>query len=177
MAAVDIAAMIIVKHGVKEIQKIVNNGTKDYIKLLENIAIDIYDSCIQDYYAQYRPEVYTRHGNKLGFNLYRAKDIWAEDFSMHIYTDSDELLPYGTEEDIRYEILKNVKSGIRGYKERTNTKIEWPSSWSTSYPNTYSKYSIWSSKCITIDSILEDFLLNIIEDTYEILWKLIAKYA
>lgn len=177
MAAVDIALMIVAKHGVKEIPKIVNNGMKDYLRLLENIAIDIYDSCIQDYYAQYKPEVYTRHGNKIGFNLYQAKDIWVNDFTFHLFTDSDELLPYGTEEDIREEILNNVKNGIRGYKKRTATRIEWPTGWSTSYPNKYSTYSVWSSKCITINSIFDDFSLNILKDTYEILWELIAKYA
>lgn len=178
MAAEDIAAMIIVKHGVKEIPKIIDNGTKDYLKFLENVAIDIYDSCIQDYYAQYKPKVYTRHGNKAGFNLYQAKDIGANDFSIKLETDPYELLPYGTAEDIRAEVLKNVMSGVRGYKERTNnTDIEWPSPWSTSYPNKYSRYSIWSSSCFTIESILDDFAANAIKDTYEMLWEFIAKYA
>lgn len=178
MAAEDIAAMIIMKHDAKEIKKIIDSGIKDYVKLLENVATDVYDSCIQDYYAKYTPTVYKRHGNIEGFNLYQANDIEADDFILSIETDSSKLTPYRTRSDIREAVLQNVMNGIRGLEVRTKTKIQWPSEWITSYPNRYSLYgSTWSSSCSTINSILDDFAANVLEDTYDILWNLIAKYV
>ena len=177
MAAENVFMALVSKHDKKDIQRIVNNGIKDYAKLLENIASDIYDSCIQDYYAKYSPTVYTRHGNSAGFNLYRANAIELTGSMLEINFDEGNLLEYGTSDDIRATVLNNVMNGIRGTKVRTKTRRKWPMEWRTSYPNNFSMYrSTWSSSASTIDSIFDDFVANVLADTYDVLWDFISKY-
>ena len=177
MAAENVFMALIMKHDKNDIQRIINNGTNDYGKLLENIASDIYDSCIQDYYAKYDPLVYTRHGDSVGSNLYQANAIQLTGSMLKIDFDENNLSRYGTSDDIRATVLNNVMNGIRGSKVRTKTRQKWPMEWRTSYPNNFSIYrSIWSSSESTIDSIFDDFVANVLEDTYDVLWDIISKY-
>lgn len=168
---------LVIKHDKNEINRIIQKGINDYARFLTNIASDIYDSCIQDYYAQYTPTVYTRHGNIGGFNLYQANAIELAGPILSIDFDEGNLLPYGTSDDIRATVLNNVMNGIRGSNVRTKTRRKWPMEWRTSYPNNFSMYKgVWSSGASTIDSIFDDFVANVLTDTYDKLWDFIGKY-
>ena len=57
MAAEQVFMALVTRHDKNDIQRVVNSGINDYAKLLENIASDIYDSCIQDYYAKYNAQL------------------------------------------------------------------------------------------------------------------------
>ncbi len=163
-----------------QISNTVTDSIKEYADIIYNIANDIYDSCIQEYYASYKPKVYKRHGDLGGFNLYRANSF---EFDGTILTDfdggnPDALLKYGTRNDIRDEVLAAVISGKRGIKVRKSPPAEhkWPMGWDTSYPNQYSQYDYWSSNANTIKDIINDFENNIIDDTSDLLEKIIDKY-
>jgi hypothetical protein len=163
-----------------QISNTVEESIKEYADIIYNIANDIYDSCIQEYYASYTPKVYKRHGNPEGFNLYRANSF---EFDGTILTDfnggnPDALLKYGTRSDIRDEVLAAVISGQRGIKVRKSPPAtnKWPMGWVTSYPNEYSKYNYWSSNANTIEDIINDFDANIIDDTSDLLEKIVNKH-
>ena len=158
---------------------ILEEAFKRYFNTLSDIAADIYDSCIEDYYAQYEPVKYTRHGNINGFNLYNAKAIWfdEESYNLSLNFDPNELLPYydgkkGREK--RSKVLKSVMAGLRGTKS-SKTPPGWPQQWRTCYPNQYSQYSLWSSTGRTMNAIYADFMDNVREDTKDILNNCIKK--
>lgn len=165
---------------IADIKQIAHQSTKDYFTLLESIASDIYESCIKDYYRQYDPVIYTRHGNKEGFNLFRANDIMYDSGTgaFDIDLESDNLLPYGGLHgyEVREKVLNSVIKGIRGSKSRRSASTgKWPKRWTTSYPNAYSKHSEWQSSYNTIDDIFDDFIDNVVEDTKEIFLEYVQK--
>jgi hypothetical protein len=171
------------------------------VEIVWNTANDIYNSCIKQYYATYTPKVYKRHGDLKGFNLYEANgftlngmsfnDLEANGISIEALLESSEemilddfnggqpenLLKYGSKRDIREEVLAAVLSGQRGITIRNSPHAEfkWPRGWATSYPNKYSQYHYWSSSASTIEEIIADFEANIINDTSDLLDKLIDK--
>lgn len=157
-----------------------NKAMNEYTDIIVGIANDIYDSCIKQYYASYQPKVYKRHGNLEGFNLYRANSF---EFNGTILTDfnggnPEALLKYGTKEDIRERVLDAVLSGQRGIKVRKSPPAanRWPMGWVASYPNEHSQYNYWSSNAATIEDIINDFELHIIEDTQALKSRLFDKY-
>lgn len=163
-------------------KKVVN----EYSKLLYKIAKDIFKSCIADFYASYTPTVYTRHGNKKGFNLYELEDISLSDNGFRLRFNEDFLLKYGTKEDIRDKVMDAVLSGLRGHEGMNRNPMPtddnpepniWPMEWYTSYPNKFSEYGYWKSKYNTMDDIFYDFVQNVIDDTEGLLWDIFNKYV
>ena len=157
----------------------VTRAWASYIDDLEDIAQDIYDSCIADYYAKYKPTVYKRHGHPEGVNLYQADVITNDSFDVFYEFDPERLWEYGGKngDEKRKEVLDNVMSGIRGSTKRTTkTGKTWPRAWATSYPNKHSKNKTWRSKNgRTIDTIFDDFSENIFKETRDLLWINIEK--
>lgn len=156
-----------------EANAILDEALKRYFNTLSDIASDIYDSCIEDYYAKYEPVKYTRHGDIKGFNLYSANAILFDEMSYNLSLDFDpsKLLKYydgKRNREKRDKVLKSVMAGLRGTKS-SKTPEGWPQSWRTSYPNEYSQSALWSSTGHTMDSIYADFMKNVREDTKHIL--------
>lgn len=151
---------------------ILTNGLDLYLRVLLNIANDIYESCIEDYYGGYNPKHYNRHGNIEGFNLYYANANDYSNFYLSTRLDEDKLLPYwGKKEDKRNKVLTSVLNGWRG-----SSGIDgWPIEFKTSYPNNYSTYRAWSSDKDTIKEILDDFCAHATKDTSDILWQCIER--
>lgn len=136
---------------------------RQYAKLLSSIAEDIYSSCIGDYYDQYDPKVYDRHGYPEGKNLYSAIHSWAEDAAGGVSMQGSRLLPYKGKRDKRDKVLDSVLDGWRGAGS-SKTPPGWPMEWYTHYPNKFSKYKNWSSDETVLMNILEDFMQNGPED-------------
>lgn len=163
----------------KQIQSLVaeayDKAMNEYVDIIVGIVNDIYDSCIQQYYATYTPQVYKRHGNIEGFNLYRANSFELNGTILEDFDggNPDVLLKYGARRDIREEVLKAVLSGKRGITKRPSG---WPRMWTASYPNKYSQYRYWSSNFHTMDEIIDDFESNIIADTQKLKSQLFDKY-
>lgn len=161
------------------VREICERAINEYVDIIWNIANDIYDSCIEQYYSTYTPKAYKRHGNIEGFNLYRANSFTLDDMVLEDFDggDPENLLMYGAKRDIREEVLAAVLSGKRGITVRPSppARFKWPRGWIASYPNNYSKYNYWSSSASTIEEIIDDFETNIINDTSDLLDKLIDK--
>lgn len=158
---------------------VIEEASKSYLTDLSNIAADIYDSCIEDYYAQYIPVKYGRHGDITGFNLYSANDIsFDEDtYNMSLDFDPNKLLKYydgkkGREK--RDKVLKSVMSGLRGTMSK-KTPPGWPQSWRTTYPNQYSQYNLWKSSGTTMFAIYREFMNNVMNDTSDLWYSYIQK--
>lgn len=148
---------------------IIDEATKAYMGDLSNIASDIYDSCIEDYYAQYEPIKYGRHGYPEGKNLYSANAIDFDEISYNINVVFDPSRLWGyydgkKNREKRDKVLNSVMAGLRGNKSKKSPP-GWPRFWGTSYPNRYSKYSIWSSTGTTMDEIFTNFMNNVMKDT------------
>lgn len=153
-------------------------ATREYFRLLKNIAEDIYDSCIAVYYVKYSPIYYDRHGNKDGFNLYNAKDILYENGSLSIGTEPMNLKRYRGKTDKREIILSSVMAGLRGGP--LPLRSDWPMDWTEFcvYPNEYSKYGKhWSSEKHTMNGILIDFINTAFEKTNNDFWQIVNKYV
>lgn len=166
--------------------RIMKQVAREYGKIIYNTADDILESCIAHYYASYTPTVYTRHGDKKGFNLYSINDISFHDGRFKIGLDSDLLLKYGTKEDIRENVMNTILAGKRGHEGMNRRPAptddkpepdEWPMDWYTSYPNKFSQYNYWKSEYNTIDDIFYDFVQNVIDDTEDLLWSILNKYV
>ncbi len=183
------------------VRGICKQAINEYVEIVWNTANDIYNSCIKQYYASYTPTVYKRHNHPEGKNLYQANgftlngmsfnDLDANGMSIETLLQSSEemilddfnggqsenLWKYGSKRDIREEVLAAVLSGQRGITVRPSppAKFKWPRGWVTSYPNKYSQYHYWSSSASTIEEIIADFEANIINDTSDLLDKLIDK--
>lgn len=147
-----------------------------YMEYLAEIARDIYDSCIQQYYDDYYPSVYDRHGNKEGFNLYKANEIASYELDYSILLDENNLLPYSGKEK-RYRVLSTVMDGLRGGGARTRQFRGWPMSWHASYPNQFSQFGTeWSSSKTTMMGIFQDFVDNAIDQTEGYFWQLVRDH-
>lgn len=181
-----------------QIREAIEGAMEEYVNIIWKTANDIYNSCIKQYYASYTPIVYKRHGNIKGSNLYRANSftlggmtldemnnagienlLELDDLVLDDFNDGspEKLLKYGSKRDIRSEVLAAVLSGQRGITVRRSPRAAnvWPMSWTTSYPNSYSQYNYWSSGAHTIEEIIDDFEANVIDDTSDLLDKLIDK--
>ena len=151
---------------------ILANAIDLYLKVLLNIANDIYESCIADYYGGYTPKYYNRHGNIEGINLYRANSNKYSNFYLGLQINENKLSPYGGKKgDKRSQVLSGVLNGLRG----SSGIPGWPMSWSTSYPNGHSAYRIWYSSGTTIQEILDDFCANAMKDNMDIFWQCVAR--
>ena len=163
----------------KQIQSLVaeayDKAMNEYVDIIVGIANDIYNSCIEQYYATYTPKVYKRHGQIEGFNLYRANSFELEGTVLDDFDggNPEALLKYGARKDIREEVLQAVLSGKRGITKRPSG---WPRNWIASYPNEYSQYSYWQSNFHIMEDIIADFESNIIADTQQLKSKLFDKY-
>lgn len=150
---------------------IIDRAFRKYMNLISDIAEDIYDSCIEDYYAQYTPTKYDRHGDIAGFNLYSAKSIFFDEDAnaMDLNFSPSKLLRYydgQKNREKRDKVLRTVMDGLRGAGSRKNAG--WPQPWDTTYPNIYSRYNLWRSSGTTLDEIYDDFTDNVTSDTYGI---------
>lgn len=175
---VDISAIAVELMGKDDAtaKRIIKKSTDEYFRLLEKIASDIYDSCIESFYASYTPKVYKRHRDPKGSNLYEANAISFEDGYLTFETEEDNLLKYGSVEDIRRKVLDAVMSGFRGTTSRPSG---WPRSWRKDcmYPNEFSQYGgYWKSTKNTMDGIFEEFSQNGLKDTNKYFWEIVAKY-
>ena len=150
------------------------SAVREYALLLSEIYNDIYESCIKVFYSSYKPEKYKRHGDIVGFNLYSGFYSQVGDLRIEAMYVANEMLSYRGIS--REEVLNNVVNGQRGSKARDAKDGPWPRNWSTSYPNTYSKYSIWESSADTIETILDDFDNTAGEQTANIFWEILSKY-
>lgn len=156
-----------------KLNSVINASLDEYYQLLANVGMDVYDSCIKDFYRQYSPRVYKRHGNLSGFNLYKANDIFYNGDTVNVLLDEYNLLPYG-KHDKREEVFAFVLAGLRGGP--LPKRPDFPMEWYTSYPNTYSRYhNIWQSSAIILEDILDDFCESAVNDTLSIVIGNIAK--
>lgn len=172
-----VAFMLTTKDNVAA-KRIIKKSTDEYFELLSDIASDIYDSCIASFYASYSPKVYRRHNDPTGSNLYEANAMSFDDGYLSFVTDEDELQKYGTDEDIRREVLDNVMAGIRGRTVRK--KSGWPRSWKRfcTYPNNFSTCgAYWKSTKNTMDDIFEEFSRVGLAETQQYFWEIVAKYV
>lgn len=158
-----------------KIISIIRAATKSYGRILYAIINDIYESCIEDYYAGYTPTVYKRHGNIEGWNLYNAPIVSFNNGKLVFDEDPGKLEPYGGKTDKRGQVLHNVLNGLRGTGMRASQE-EWPMGWYTSYPNSYSRYGIWQSSCHTIETITQDFADHVLEDTEDLFWECVGEF-
>lgn len=155
-----------------KLNSVINSSLDEYYQLLANIGMDIYDSCIKDFYSQYFPYVYKRHGNLSGFNLYNANEIVYDGSTVNVVLDEYNLLPYG-KHDKREEVFGFVLAGLRGGP--LPKRPDFPMEWYTSYPNAYSRYrGMWSSSEVVLQDILDDFCANVVNDTLPIVISKIA---
>ena len=151
---------------------IIKKAWNKYTKLIGDIAHDIYSSCIQDFYDQYDPTVYKRHGYPEGKNLYQADAIEWTESELRIRTAANQLWQYGGKKDKRSKVLTAVMNGKRGSKSR-KTPAGWPMSWSTTYPNDFSEYFQWDGikDPTTMKEIMDYFADNVMEETEYIFWE------
>lgn len=179
MDSVDVAIRLLDLNKDKR-NSIIASSVDEYLRFLYAIASDIYDSCIEDFYFKYTPEVYTRHEDLVGFNLYQANEISYKDLYVNVFIDSTQLLPYGEEDESDEDkkkkkdyVLNTVMKGIRGPKK---SKVPgWPKRWRTSYPNQFSRYQgMWKSSKKTLNGILNEFIEKAMEDLDYILWEIIS---
>ena len=112
----------------------INTAIQQYFTLLADVASDIYDSCIKDFYKQYSPTVYKRHGKIAGDNLYNANRVSFDGDTLRFLIDEDYLSPYG-KDDKRDIVLEFVLAGLRGGP--LPKRPDWPMEWFTSYPNAF----------------------------------------
>ena len=156
-----------------KLNSVISSSLDEYYQLLANVGMDIYDSCIKDFYSQYPPRVYKRHGNLSGFNLYSANEIFYDGDTVNVVLDEYNLLPYG-KHDKREIVFEFVLAGLRGGP--LPKRPDFPMDWYTSYPNAYSRYrNIWQSSAVILQDILDDFCENAVNDTLSIVINNIAR--
>lgn len=155
-----------------ERRSIVKKAWNNYTKLISDIAHDIYKSCIQDFYSQYDPIKYKRHGYPEGKNLYQADAVEWTESELRIKTAADQLWKYGGKKDKRSKVLEAVMNGKRGSRSK-NTPSGWPMKWDTTYPNDFSNYFQWDGiqNPTTMKEIMNYFVDNVIEETEYIFWE------
>lgn len=156
-----------------KLKSVIYSSIDEYYQMLANIATDIYDSCIQDFYSQYMPRKYKRHGDIKGFNLYSANQTFYDGDTVNVVINEDNLMSYG-KHDKREIVLDFVLAGLRGGP--LPQLPDWPQEWYTTYPNAYSKYKgIWQSSEVVLEGILNDFCSNVVNDTLWIVLQSISK--
>ena len=155
-----------------EIRSVMKRAWKNYTELISKIAHDIYQSCIQDFYSQYDPVKYKRHGYPEGKNLYQADAIELTESTMRIKLAAEQLWKYGGKKDKRSKVLDAFINGKRGSKS-SKTPPGWPMDWRTTYPNDFSDYIQWDglSNPTTMKEIMDYFVENVIEETKYIYWE------
>ena len=155
-----------------ERRSIVKKAWNNYTKLISDIAHDIYKSCIQDFYSQYDPIKYKRHGYPEGKNLYQADAVEWTESELRIKTAADQLWKYGGKKDKRSKVLEAVMNGKRGSQSK-KTPPGWPMKWDTTYPNDFSNYFQWDGiqNPTTMKEIMDYFVDNVIEETEYIFWE------
>lgn len=161
----------------------IRSAWNDYTKFISEIAHDIYKSCIEDFYDQYDPIVYKRHGFPEGKNLYQADAIEWSESELRIRLAANKLWRYGGKKDKRGKVLQAVVNGQRG--ARTNQPYEeerrngpWPKPWYTSYPNDFSDYMEWSgvNGLVTMKDVMDYFAEHVIDETEDIFWDYLENY-
>jgi hypothetical protein len=159
-----------------ERRSVVKKAWNNYTKLISEIAHDIYKSCIQDFYSQYDPVKYNRHGYPEGKNLYQADAIEWTESELRIKTAASKLWKYNGKRDKRSKVLNAVMNGKRGSKS-SKTPPGWPMSWSTTYPNDFSEYFQWEgvNDQATMQEIMEYFADNVIEETEDLFWEVLEE--
>ena len=159
--------------GDAKLNSVIKSAIDEYYETLFNVASDIYDSCIHDFYDQYTPRVYKRHGNLSGENLYRANNIFDDGNTVNITLNEWSLMPYG-KHDKRDIVFEFVLAGLRGGP--FPNRLDFPMDWYTTYPNAYSRYGdVWQSSENILQYILDDFCANVVSDTLHIVVNNIAK--
>ncbi len=155
-----------------ERRNIIKKAWNSYTKLISDIAHDIYQSCIQDFYSQYDPIKYTRHGYPEGKNLYQADAIEWTESELRIKTAADQLWKYGGKRDKRSKVLEAVMNGKRGAKS-SKTPAGWPMKWDTTYPNDFSDLFQWEGvqNPTTMKEIMDYFVENVMEETEYVFWE------
>ena len=181
----------LIQYDKKTMNSILGSAVNDYAAILTEIAKDIYDSCIKQFYDSYTPKIYNRHGDITGFNLYSANSIGYSNLIIDLSFEPENLLPYYKMKkvledeydmdefdttDKRTEVLTSVMTGIRARKS-PRTPPWFPMTWRASYPNSHSRYSEWSSGCKTMNAIFDDFCVNVVNDTSYIFWNLLSRYV
>ena len=148
----------------------------EYADILVSVYNDIYESCIKVYYSSYnKPIAYTRHQDIVGFNLYSAFSAEVLNTRIDAMYMPENLLGYRGNVT-REQVHDAVVHGQRGIESRNMPRTGiWPKSWSVKYPNSYSQCSIWKSSANTIDTIINDFEANCINDTSHIFFQLLAE--
>ena len=156
--------------------RIIKTAWNNYTKFLSEIASDIYKSCIKDFYAQYDPIRYKRHGYPEGKNLYQADDVKWTESTLAIRTAANKLWKYHGKKDRRGKVLSSVIHGYRGSHSRI-TGGGWPQEWYTSYPNDYSEYFEWDGLggLVTMKDVMDYFAENVLEETEDIFWEYVSE--
>lgn len=155
-----------------ERRSVVKRAWNNYTRLISDIAHDIYKSCIEDFYSQYNPVKYDRHGYPEGKNLYQADAIEWTESELRIKTAAEQLWKYGGKTDKRSRVLTAVMNGKRGAQSK-KTPAGWPMDWRTTYPNDFSDYFQWDglSSPTTMKEIMDYFADNVMEDTEYLFWE------
>ena len=155
-----------------ERRSVVRKAWNNYTKLISDIAHDIYESCIRDFYSQYDPIKYKRHGYPEGKNLYQADAVEWTESELRIKTAADQLWKYGGKKDKRSKVLEAVMNGKRGSQSK-KTPPGWPMKWDTTYPNDFSNFFQWDGiqNPTTMKEIMDYFVDNVIEETEYIFWE------
>ena len=151
---------------------VIKKAWNKYTRFINDIAHDIYKSCIQDFYSQYDPIKYKRHGYPEGKNLYQADDIKWTESELRIKTAANKLWKYGGKTDKRSKVLTAVMNGKRGSKSK-KTPAGWPMKWDTTYPNDFSDYFQWDGvqSPTTMEEIMNYFTDNVLDETNYLFWE------
>ena len=112
MATKDIALKLLALDKSKR-ASIVTKATLAYMQILYHISVDIYDSCIAEFYNGYVPISYTRHGYIEGRNLYLANQTFMQNGYLGVEISASELMPYGKKTS-KAKVFNSVTNGLRG---------------------------------------------------------------
>lgn len=155
---------------------IIKTAWNNYTRFLSEVARDIYHSCIQDFYAQYDPIRYKRHGYPEGKNLYQAEDIEWTESTLAIRTAANKLWKYHGKRDKRGKVLTSVIRGYRGSSSKISGS-DWPQPWYTSYPNDYSMYFEWDGidGPVTMKDVMDYFTEHVLEETEDVFWEYVSE--
>ena len=162
----------------RSIVDVVNNAFAAYAQFFADVYDDIYRSCIKLYYSTYTPKVYDRHGYPEGKNLYQAASIFADGDDINVDLESSYLWPYysgKSNTDRRSVVLRRVMTGKRG-GPLGSLRGYWPTTWRASYPNQFSRFSVWKSNKTTLAGILEDWSKNGSKATSELMFTYLNDY-